>query len=116
MASGERWSLALLGCWVQSGALDAGFQVCLGAVRQQFRTLWVETLGLISADADRYSWISIMRPLRRNCKLVCQVGYNSELKKNPKNSSKDKKSFVNAWRTEDYFLPNATIELAGRLG
>ena len=25
MASGERWSLALLGCWVQSGALDAGF-------------------------------------------------------------------------------------------
>jgi len=38
------------GCWVR-----------LGAARQQFLSLWVETLGLFSADADWYSWISIMR-------------------------------------------------------
>ena len=28
--------------------------------------------------------------LRRNCKLVCKIGYNSEFKKLQKNSSRDK--------------------------
>ena len=46
---------------------------------------------------ENWSYTPMHMALRRNCKLVCQVGYNSDFKKLQKNSSKDKKSFVNAY-------------------